>query len=577
MAVAAMPEIEVLTRVEPEVLRRGEGYFQAGNVLWVARRGRSLLAEVAGSEAEPYRVSITSDQHGRSVTAECTCPYAVEEGRWCKHMAAVVLFAARRPDAVEEQPPLDSVVSALTAEQLREVVRSWAEHDPDAYDVILAAASRGDAGAPLEPAAAAEAARRRIHRILAERTPPFRDEQYGRWIARETATLVREAAKMVEDGDAASALAVLDAVTGEYVDVFLDLHPAAQETAGDVFPALTRAWTEAVLTADPADDERRALEETLEAWDEPLSNLWVDGFQGVLGALRGDSVAVPEDGDDPSSEAEAVRRALAEARLAVLERAGKLEDAVKLAREAGLDLRCCLLLLRLDRVDEACAHARAHLDMRADSLALAQALWEAGNLERALEVGERGLSLGGEDAGLAAWVRDRAAECDCDELALRAARAAFEARPSTEAWHRLRALAGDGWPALRDELLANLPAHPQPRGAVDVLIAEGKLAEALDLVEDGTDYALAARVAEAACEACPERVIALCRRHAEAIMDGGNADAYERAAAWLRTARRAHAASSKRAEWRAYLDAVLERHRKKYRLRPLLEALRDGA
>ncbi|HEU0054321.1 MAG TPA: hypothetical protein VFQ39_14135, partial [Longimicrobium sp.] len=71
------------------------------------------------------------------------------------------------------------------------------------------------------------------------------------------------------------------------------------------------------------------------------------------------------------------------------------------------------------------------------------------------------------------------------------------------------------------------------------------------------------------------RVIPLCRRHAEALIDAGKAEGYEAAAAWLAPAKHAYLAARRTREWDRYIAGLLKRHRQKYKLRPLLEALRS--
>jgi len=62
-----------------ETLRRGRGYYRAGKVLWVVKRGNLLFGKVLGTY--PYYVELNLDT-GDNV---CTCPL----GGDCKHVAAV--------------------------------------------------------------------------------------------------------------------------------------------------------------------------------------------------------------------------------------------------------------------------------------------------------------------------------------------------------------------------------------------------------------------------------------------------------------------------------------------------------
>ncbi|MFO7680852.1 MAG: hypothetical protein R6X34_12450 [Chloroflexota bacterium] len=67
---------------------------------------------------------------------------------------------------------------------------------------------------------------------------------------------------------------------------------------------------------------------------------------------------------------------------------------------------------------------------------------------------------------------------------------------------------------------------------------------------------------------------AKCQRKAEAIMDAGKAGDYETAIVWLRSAREIYQQHNRLPEWQRYLDTVLETHHRKYKLVPLLRAIR---
>lgn len=584
-------EDEVRRHVPDDVFRRGEGYHRGGAVLSLARRGPALLAEVAGSEPEPYRVRVSVDDRGR-VAAACTCPYAEANDGWCKHVVAALLSALRRPEEVEAQPALDTLLSGFTPEQLRALVSAWADRDPDAYDQLCLVAARtggeADAGEALE--AARRQALRRIRRAL-HAAGDEDDGEEGRAMD-ELRKILAEARDLIDRGDAVTALAVLDALTEEVVPrrEFLDPHHSGRMR--NFLHNVGCAWAQAVLSAPLTVEARRCMEEKLAAWDAELSSADVNAFGSaalaahegwddprVSAVLAGESAELFDADLYGGDRADFLIDFVTDARLAVLEREGRLEEALRLARAVDNDEAVADLLLRLGRTEEALAHAISRVRSRSAALALAQRLWHEGQQDAALELGESALDAAGEDgAALAAWLRDRAEEAGNLTLALRAAEAAFRAAPALDSWDALQRVAGDGWEDARRAALAHLRSmrDARPESAVDVYLHENLFADALEVVEDGWQAHLALRVADAAAERHPERVIPLCRRHAERMMEGAQPDDYPAAARWLAVAKRAYAALGKEAEWSAYLEAQIERHRKKYRLRPLLEALRDS-
>ena len=54
----------------------------------------------------------------------------------------------------------------------------------------------------------------------------------------------------------------------------------------------------------------------------------------------------------------------------------------------------------------------------------------------------------------------------------------------------------------------------------------------------------------------------------------GQSKHYQHAARWLGKARTAALAAGREAEWRSYMEELLDRHRRKYSLVPLLQQLR---
>jgi uncharacterized Zn finger protein len=83
-------------------------------------------------------------------------------------------------------------------------------------------------------------------------------------------------------------------------------------------------------------------------------------------------------------------------------------------------------------------------------------------------------------------------------------------------------------------------------------------------------------VVDAALQSHPERVIPICREQADSIMDRGQAGAYDHAVRWVKRARTAYQAAGREPEWQEYIGDLLARHHKKYKLRPMLEALRNA-
>jgi hypothetical protein len=195
-----------------------------------------------------------------------------------------------------------------------------------------------------------------------------------------------------------------------------------------LFDDLSALWAEAILTADLTPAERQTWAGRLADWHTEAAEYGIDM------AFEAAQVAAVQGWDDPelqrmlrgevaSSETETARTesGLASAQLNVLERQGRLEEALYLADATRQVDRYLSLLVRLDRLTEVRRYGLEQLTQAHDALVLAQALLEHGATQDALEIAEHGLSLTGELWTLAIWLRDEAAAAGDADRATRAA------------------------------------------------------------------------------------------------------------------------------------------------------------
>lgn len=574
----------------PESFRRGEEYYRQGRVIALTRRGAELRTEVEGSMSALYDVRIAIDVAGIT-EATCTCPY--DWGGWCKHIVASLLCAIQEPERVQERPALAEILSGLDREQLQGVLLRLADQDPhlavavEAEIALLGIPSSGSGDARRAGVDVASV-RSQVHSII-------RSQQYMRpseayWyvggVVDEVRQILEVAWSLIKAGDGRDALLVLEAITDEYMKAWEWLDDSNGEV-GEFFYELGEAWTEALLSERLDRSERQSWGEKLEAWCEELemyaggeafSSALLAANQGwdhpaFVEVLAKPGAESPPGQDEPSDESDG--DGLIVAMLNVLERQGRHEEYLRLAQYADEVSRYAVMLVRLGRTGEAVDYALAHLWSPEEALAVAEALQEQGEVEEALRVGEHGLTLPGQKARLAEWVRDLAEGTGRPEQALRAAVVGFREQSSLAAYLRIRELAGERWPGYRDELLDRLRSGESSYGSghVDIFLHEGLIGDAIAAVEKYPVDALLGRVADAAVESHPEWVISTCRRQAEEIMDQGRSQHYSDAAAWLKKARAAYRAAGDEREWQRYLEGLIARHQRKYKLRPLLENL----
>ena len=377
-------------------------------------------------------------------------------------------------------------------------------------------------------------------------------------------------------------------VTDEYLGGWLEADDSDGELGG-LFEELGALWTEAILSADLSKQERAAWAKRLTAWQKELDEYSIEGgfdaaaeaarqgwdYPPLLRVLQGE---ITERGAWEAEDSPYYADELAQARLKVLERQGRTQEYLYLAEGEGQVALYVAMLAKLGRVEEALNEGLQYLGTTDDALLVAKALREYGAVDAALRIAEHGLTLQGAKTVLARWLRDAAGAAGQPERGLAAALAVVREMPSLADYLAVAPLAGDRWPAVREELLAEMrTAHSFfPSAPVQILLHEGELDAALALVEPGGTHSMVELVIDAAIKERPEWAIDAGRRQALRIIDAGKAPYYGAAADWLRKAGEAAKVAGRADEWRALVRDLLNQHSRKRNLVPLLENLLRG-
>jgi uncharacterized Zn finger protein len=471
----------------------------------------------------------------------------------------------------------------------------WVERELNAR--APEAGSEGDSGETpptRQTAPDPETIRRHVESILYPSGPPNRSAQdpYAEMKSRvdDLRDLLAEARAYIDAGDGESALTVLEAIATELMDgEWLRLSHDDSTAIFEFFDELSAAFSEALLTADLSETDREEWADQIAEWaDELASYTRHPPFKtAVVAARRGwdddalqQALAGADDTDLWGGECPWYVDDLLEARLAVLEREGRTDEYLNLARATGQSVQYATKLVDVDRVDEAVEYAHDHFSTPDDVLAVAKALRDADRPTAAIEVGRHGLTLNGtRNVALAEWLRDVASAHGDDETASEAAVAAFKAEPSLETYRAAREVASDDWPQIREELLDHLqrrsPGRETAREYAEIFLTEDMLDEAVAIAEESGHYTVVEPVVEAVWEDRPEWTIEVCKDQAEPIIEQGESDRYRHAVQWLRYAGKAAQATGELDAWRDYVETLRDDHYRKYKLRPMLEDLLD--
>lgn len=616
---APLTEAQIRQEASAESFARGAEYFRRGAVGTLILRGDQLHAEVEGSEYEPYRVTVSFDPAGARA-ASCTCPY--DWGGWCKHIVATLLAFAAQPNNVERRPPLAELLAGLDREQLVAVLLRLAEDEAALVDAIEAqlipkaaqgaalvqlpavavdvpvggvAVASGGVTPTRRTAVDVEGFKRQLRRV-------FRSQRADNYLAyqgilADLEPLVAQIRGFLDGDDARSALPLLEALTDEYSDAWVDFDDSDGEL-GAFFEQLGELWAEALLASNLKQAERKTWRERLEEWAAEAEEYGCEGLEIAVQAasegwtgswLDGAMQGEVRPGTQPDTPYAAE---LTQIRLRILERSGYITEALRLAAAAGMYREQALILVRQGRGAEAAALGQRQISTPEDALVLAQTLREQGDPAGALAVAEHGFGLGESVAGnsglefararLAAWLVELAAGQGRVELALRAGTEALRVEPQLSLYRRLAELADahpelveGGWPALRERLLAALRASTIWRapGRIEIFLAEGLIDDAIAALGKHPDSSSLVRVMDAAITTRPDWVISAATSNAERIVEAGDAKHYDSAIGWLRRARSGYEAAGRVQDWMAYVQQLRAKHIRKYKLVALLDGL----
>lgn len=601
-AMFVFSESDIRAAATVQSYQRGVEYCRAGAVSDLVQRGNLLTAQVEGSTVPYYQVTVTLDDTGAIDRATCTCPY--DWGGYCKHIVAMLL-AALGGGEITAKPDLETMLASLSEKQLRHLVQALVGTQPALLDAVereirwlsqqpAAAAGAGSSAGHSIPVDVA-AIRREIRTVmrmfeLSEGRGhgdhyDYYDDDAGTIYPEEVLGPHRVLVdQLLDAGDPATAATVLVTMIEAWGEEISDLDEWIYEANEDVLyetaEELSVSLAEALLSMDLSPEERAGWYTRAEGWEdgavdlevlETALNHWWD-YPPLVAAMQGN---ISEKGAW-EEEAPTFADELALARLRILQRQGRIEEYIHLAEAEGQTSLYINMLARSGETERVVAEAQRYLGSPHEVLALAQVLVEQGEAGAALRVAAHGLGLqqGHGLRELARWTVGQAEQAGDTALALHAARVAFLRGLDLDDYKTAQRLAGDTWPAVKPELLAQMKKPGVFGQPLDVYLYEHMLVDAMAVIDRGSWNGELKRVIEATRADYPAWGIQHCQQQAEGIMDAKQAKYYATAVDWLRLARDIFHQHDRLDEWQAYLNGLLALHARKTKLAPMLKALR---
>jgi uncharacterized Zn finger protein len=556
----------------PESFTRGHDLYQSDAVYDTFRQGDLLTGKCEGNSAPFYQIHVQLDDGGIQ-EASCTCPY--DWGGYCKHIIALMLTHIHDPDAFIEQKNIKELLGQLDKDGLVRLITKMVDKNPELSSWLQTAIQ--DVSARSRPvqqrikrktAVSKTVYMRQIQSILHSLQGYRMSEAY--WMMGgmvDQLDQIRDTAyDFLEADDARGALEILTTLLTEVSGSFGEFDDSDGELGG-FFSELSRPLVEAILSADLSKPERHNLLNELEPVLEELRSFGIDDLDVILAALNlgwtGEVLNEQEDYDYDAS-------ILTEAKLDILERHNRVEEYLQLCLEAGEYRRYILKQIEAGEFEKANEVAWKTLTQASDALKVAKALRDAGHLQDALLLAEKGLELDGNKHELGAWLGSIEETQGQIDKAIKAYQSAFTSLPSLELYNRLKKLCGINWEILRPALLQVLEASAHMDVLVDVYLSEEEWDKAISVAQKAGDwnYSLIGKVADAVSPFRPDWVIQSSKKQAEGLIAKTQSKYYVTAARWLAKMKQASLSSGRKEEWLSYLNEL----KNTYSRRPALQA-----
>jgi hypothetical protein len=427
--------------------------------------------------------------------------------------------------------------------------------------------------------------------------------------------------RLIEQADYAGALKLMTAETEQQLNLHWRWRIGAQEfndfydenPAESALNALAYLATELVLSlSDPKDPIMQQIAQLAKAWLEHEIDPWGDGIIACVGALiwhgqvphqsfksaydsRYSSwlkkfAASVGDGRSrrPDPELEDLMDAVNVVRLRVYEQRGDIEAYLQLAWEIEQYHRYAIMQALQGNFEAALETARQQFVNLREWDSFARALDALGHTETAITLAHDALRealkqrrVGTYDsdaktrASLAEWLATRAEEVGEHAIALEAMRVAVEDAPTLEKYLRLEQLAGAQWAQIRPKVLRHIRDNFVDEEIAAIYIHEGMYADALAILCES--YALTPALARQIVDHEPASTRSVCLEEANEIILNARSRDYPLAADWLEVVKRSYYAEGKPHEWEAFIQTLMEQHKRKTALIPLLRKLAGEA
>ena len=553
-----LTEAQVKKLTDVGSFERGQRYFKNGSVIEPLLQGNELRAQCAGSEYEPYELSVTFNKQGVE-EMDCSCP----RGGTCKHLVALLLLYVHQPNAIHRVPPLKVMLAQRKREELIEIISQMVKREPKLVSVIELATAGPQPGKPMNVVAY----RNQMRRAMGSESPSL--------IERELKAIKQTAAKLSKTGDWLNAGAIYSTALEE-ATLGYDYSVQEMDYDGDIsvlVDDLAEGLKECLVKGQVGSKARLEwIKVLLEAY---LKDIELGGIDFASSA--GEAVELADDEEwvwveerlreEIEGSRDWARESLVGFLAEGLEQRKRAGAADQLIRELGTPEQQVYLLIGEEKITQALTLIKKIVVGKPGLVtSFADALLEAGGKKEALAlVLEQGGDLWRSREWLAKYYRKHGTPREAIEAQMNV----FLSSPNVESFKALREVAkkfGD-WNSVRADAVKRLEQQGKIGSLIEIVLHEGDVKRALELLprqKEGSsgwysqDYR--SQVAQAAEKEYPEAAIRIYQEMAEAAISRRSRGAYQEAIGYLKRVKTLSKNSDDQTSWQGYLQILRERY-----------------
>lgn len=546
---AKITQKQIQSRASSQSFSRGKALYSEGAISKAIRRGDEIEARCSGSYSEPYRVWA---KLGDSVIISTGCNCEYDWGGDCKHIIALLLTYMNEPDQFEERPTRQVALMSRDKEDLVDIILLMLTRYPDLQNIV----DQPTFNEVIKGKAALD--------ILAFRQglrDSFQNDDYDMdYPAASADGKVREislvATRFSERGDWLNAALIYRTILEEFAEL-------SEEYYYDEYGELAYEINAVVLCIDDClkqpivindDTERRAIFDALLGvyiWDINFGgiDIGIDAPDIILKHIRKEDIpsirqlieSIRDQKLKQQNEQWAVKaynELLTD--LDILDNTDP-EIILERLRSQGMYELLVNKLLSLQRVDDATAVVKQHIQGEYERIKALELFIDFDYVELALQIAEEGLTTI-IDLNVLTWLIDMYYERNNQEKLLQWQQVMMAYHPLAANYKNLKqtALTLNQWDAIRPQVIANLQQKQEFDTLTRIYLIDGEWTlawETLPKAKLTSIYGepLDLTLAQASYEAMPEQAIPVYIKYARMAIDNRNRDQYAVAAGLLAT------------------------------------------